>query len=52
MTAIRNKYAHKNSIQIKLDDEIRYIDTIYRFMKPLKIDNFYKNRIKQIKENF
>lgn len=51
MTAIRNKYAHKNSVQIKLDDEVRDIDTIFRFIKPLKIDDFYKNRTKQLKEN-
>lgn len=51
MTAIRNKYAHKNSIQIKIDDEIRDIDTILRFIEPLKIDNSLKKIVKDLKEN-
>ena len=51
MTAIRNKYAHKNSVQIKIDDEIRDIDTISRFIEPLKIDNSIKSIVKQLKEN-
>ncbi len=50
MTAIRNKYAHKTSFENNIEDQIRDLDTIYRFLEPLSIDKEFKKEIRIMKE--
>lgn len=50
MTAIRNKYAHKNSKENSIGDQVRDLDTIYRFLEPLSVDKEFKKEIVVIKE--
>lgn len=51
MTSIRNKYAHKTSKKFNIDDEIRDLDTIYRFLLPLERNSELLKEIKNLEKN-